>query len=126
MGELDRLAPASVAIGAGRRLRVDYRPDQPTAHVRIQDMFGTDEHPTVAGGRVPLVLQLLSPAGRPVQVTADLPGFWAGSYAAVRKELAGRYPKHRWPADPGNPANVVAIRSRNRPGDETDPPYRGR
>ena len=126
MGELDRLAPASVAIGAGRRLRVDYRPDQPTARARIQDLFGINEHPAVAGGRVPLVLQLLSPAGRPVQVTADLPGFWAGSYAAVRKELAGRYPKHRWPTDPADPANVVAIRSRNRPGGETDPPYRGR
>jgi ATP-dependent helicase HrpB len=57
-------------------------------------------HPTVAAGRVPIVLNLLSPAGRPVQITSDLRGFWAGSYAAVRKDLAGRYPKHDWPIDP--------------------------
>jgi ATP-dependent helicase HrpB len=98
--ELDILAPTMLEIGPRRRLRVDYRTDQPTAAARIQDLFGTERHPTVAGGQVPVVLHLLSPAGRPVQVTADLPGFWAGSYAVVRKEMAGRYPKHRWPADP--------------------------
>jgi ATP-dependent helicase HrpB len=68
--------------------------------VRVQDLFGTAVHPTVAAGTVPVVVQLLSPAGRPVQVTADLPGFWAGTWADVRKEMAGRYPKHAWPADP--------------------------
>ena len=70
--------------------------------VRVQDVFGVTEHPTVAGGRVPLTLALLSPADRPIQVTADLPGFWTGSWADVRKDLAGRYPKHRWPDDPGD------------------------
>ena len=70
--------------------------------VRVQDVFGVTEHPTIAGGRVPLTIALLSPADRPIQVTADLPGFWTGSWAAVRKDLAGRYPKHRWPADPGS------------------------
>ena len=75
----------------------------PTARpraVRVQDVFGVTEHPTLAGGTVPLTLALLSPADRPIQVTADLPGFWAGSWADVRKDLAGRYPKHRWPENP--------------------------
>jgi ATP-dependent helicase HrpB len=66
----------------------------------VQDLFGVDRHPCVADGRVPIVLELLSPADRPLQVTSDLPGFWAGSWAEVRKEMAGRYPKHHWPADP--------------------------
>ena len=100
LAELDVLAPASVAINPRRNLRIDYSTGQPTVEARIQDLFGTTRHPTIAAGRAPLVLQLLSPAGRPVQVTADLPGFWTGSYAAVRKEMAGRYPKHLWPLDP--------------------------
>ena len=68
--------------------------------MRVQDAFGTTTHPTVGG--VPVVLSLLSPAGRPIQVTADLPGFWSGSWSEVRKDMAGRYPKHPWPADPAN------------------------
>ena len=68
--------------------------------MRVQDLFGTTVHPAVAKGRVPLVVHLLSPAGRPVQVTSDLPGFWAGSWSEVRKDMAGRYPKHDWPLDP--------------------------
>ncbi len=103
LAELEVLAPTSVPIAASRRLRVDYGTDPPSAAARIQDLFRVATHPTIAGGRIPLVLHLLSPAGRPVQVTADLPGFWAGSYAAVRKEMAGRYPKHRWPLDPQAP-----------------------
>ena len=75
--------------------RIDYTAERPTVSVRVQDVFGVTEHPTVAGGRVPLTIALLSPADRPIQVTADLPGFWTGSWAAVRKDLAGRYPKHR-------------------------------
>ncbi|HET7720893.1 MAG TPA: ATP-dependent helicase C-terminal domain-containing protein, partial [Acidimicrobiales bacterium] len=98
--ELDRIAPTSLTVASGRQVTVDYTGPQPTVAVRVQDLFGTAVHPTVAGGRVPVVLQLLSPAGRPVQVTADLPGFWAGTWADVRKEMAGRYPKHSWPADP--------------------------
>ena len=103
--ELDRLAPRSLVVAGGRPVTVDYGGEGPSAAVRVQDLFGTTVHPTVGGGRVPVVLHLLSPAGRPVQVTADLPGFWAGSWAAVRKEMAGRYPKHSWPLDPaGAPA----------------------
>lgn len=96
--ELDVLAPPSLDLPTGRSVRIDYAEDQPSARVRVQDLFGTTVHPT-AGGR-PIVLHLLSPADRPIQVTADLPGFWAGTWAEVRKELAGRYPKHQWPADP--------------------------
>jgi len=98
--ELDRMAPPTLRVASGRTVAIDYSGDQPVAAVRVQDLFGTDRHPTVAAGRVPVVLQLLSPARRPVQVTADLPGFWAGTWAEVRKEMAGRYPKHAWPADP--------------------------
>ncbi len=103
-GDLDRLAPQHVAVAGGRRVALDYgagRPgDPPVLAVRVQDMFGTSATPTVAGGRVPVVLHLLSPAGRPVQVTSDLAGFWSGSWREVRKEMAGRYPKHAWPEDP--------------------------
>ncbi|MEO6652332.1 MAG: ATP-dependent helicase HrpB [Ilumatobacteraceae bacterium] len=95
--ELDELAPSRLELATGRSVAIDYSGDEPTASVRVQDLFGTTTHPT-AGGR-PIVLHLLSPADRPVQVTADLPGFWAGTWADVRKDLAGRYPKHRWPVD---------------------------
>jgi ATP-dependent helicase HrpB len=98
--ELDRVAPATIALGSGRRVPVDYSGDQPSIAARVQELFGTTTHPTVADGRVPLVVRLLSPAGRPLQVTSDLPGFWTGSWASVRKEMAGRYPKHAWPLDP--------------------------
>jgi len=97
--QLDRLAPAHLTMN-DRQVTIDYSGPQPTVAVRVQDLFGTSVHPTVAGGKVPVVLQLLSPAGRPVQVTADLPGFWAGTWGEVRKEMAGRYPKHAWPVDP--------------------------
>jgi ATP-dependent helicase HrpB len=96
-GDLDRLAPPLLHLPTGRSVPIHYD-DGPSAAVRVQDLFGTTVHPT-AGGR-PIVLQLLSPADRPLQVTADLPGFWAGSWREVRKEMAGRYPKHRWPEDP--------------------------
>jgi len=70
---------------------------------RLQDLLGTDTHPTVGIERVPVTVELLSPAGRPLQRTSDLPGFWRGSYAAVRAEMRGRYPKHRWPERPWEP-----------------------
>ena len=97
-GRLDELAPIDLELPSGRTVPIDYSGEQPDASVRVQDLFGVVRHPT-AGGR-PVRLHLLSPADRPIQVTADLPGFWAGSWADVRKELAGRYPKHQWPDDP--------------------------
>ena len=99
---LDELAPSTLAIANNRSASIDYGRDVPTASVRVQDLFGVRTHPCVAGGRVPLALELLSPADRPVQITRDLPGFWAGTWTEVRKEMAGRYPKHQWPADPAN------------------------
>jgi len=104
---LDELAPTRIELASGRSLALDYASavaegTAPVVRVRVQDLFGTKVHPTIADGRVPLVLHLLSPADRPVQVTADLPGFWAGSWADVRKDMAGRYPKHQWPDDPAN------------------------
>ncbi len=97
---LDRLAPTHVAVPSGSRLPIDYSGEAPVLAVRLQEMFGARETPAVAAGRVPLLLHLLSPAGRPLQVTRDLAGFWSGSYPAVRSEMRGRYPKHPWPEDP--------------------------
>lgn len=99
--QLDRLAPTHVTVPSGSHIRIDYEtPDAPILAVRLQEMFGCKETPRVAGGRVPLMLHLLSPAKRPVQVTQDLASFWATTYQEVRKELRGRYPKHPWPDDP--------------------------
>jgi ATP-dependent helicase HrpB len=98
--ELDEIAPRHLDLPNGRSVPIDYSADQPVASVRVQDLFGTTVHPT-AGGRA-IVLHLLSPADRPIQITADLPGFWGGSWTDVRKDLAGRYPKHRWPDDPAS------------------------
>ncbi len=98
---LDAEAPARFETPAGSSLAIDYESDGgPALDVRLQEMFGEAKHPTIANGRVPLSLRLLSPAHRPVQTTKDLPGFWRGSYAAVRGEMRGRYPKHPWPEDP--------------------------
>jgi ATP-dependent helicase HrpB len=98
---LDRLAPEAVTLPTGTRQGVDYAdPAAPVLAVRVQALFGLDRHPAIADGRVPLVLHLLSPAGRPLQVTRDLPGFWRGAWAEVRKEMRGRYPRHPWPDDP--------------------------
>ena len=102
VAELDRLLPTSTTVASGRSVEITYDGDQPSMAVRPQDLFGTTEHPTVAAGRIPIVVHLLSPAGRPIQVTADLPGFWAGSWSEVRKDMAGRYPKHDWPLDPAS------------------------
>ncbi|GGB43490.1 ATP-dependent helicase HrpB [Tistrella bauzanensis] len=97
---LDQAAPERVTVPSGRSHAVDYATDPPVLAVKLQEMFGAAEGPRVADGRVALLVHLLSPAGRPVQVTADLAGFWTGSYAQVRGELRGRYPKHPWPDDP--------------------------
>ena len=96
-GDLDTIVPQTLALPSGRTVPVDYAGEQPDAFVRVQDLFGVTVHPTAGG--TPIRLHLLSPADRPIQVTADLPGFWAGSWAEVRKDMAGRYPKHHWPID---------------------------
>jgi ATP-dependent helicase HrpB len=96
--QLDRLAPPHFTTPLGRKVPIDYGPEQPEISVRLQEMFGVTQHPDIAG--VPLKVTLLSPAQRPVQVTMDLPGFWASSYADVRKDMRGRYPRHPWPEDP--------------------------
>ncbi len=98
---LDRLAPEHVTLARGRRARVRYDPGRPPRVAsRLQDFFGMTDGPRAGGGRVPLVLELLAPSGRPVQVTTDLAGFWERHYPAVRRELKRRYPKHAWPQDP--------------------------
>lgn len=95
---VDRLAPPAFRTPLGRKVPVDYPEDGPEIELRLQELFGVTEHPQAAG--VPIKITLLSPAQRPVQVTRDLPGFWAGSYADVRKDMKARYPKHPWPEDP--------------------------
>ncbi len=98
---LDQLAPTHIRVPGGSRLPIDYTdPQAPVLAVRIQEVFGLMETPCIGGGRVPLTLHLLSPARRPVQVTRDLAGFWSRTYAEVKKDLKGRYPKHHWPDDP--------------------------
>jgi ATP-dependent helicase HrpB len=100
--DLGRVVPTRVTIASGRDVAVDYDRDPPAIAVRAQELYGTTVHPTVAQGRVPLTVEVLSPAGRPIQVTADLPAFWSGSWAAVRKDMISAYPKHDWPADPAS------------------------
>ncbi len=98
---LDAEAPTHFTAPTGSSVPIDYEAEQgPTVSIRVQELFGLAQHPAIAGGRVPLVIELLSPAHRPVQVTRDLPGFWRGSYADVKAEMRGRYPKHPWPDDP--------------------------
>jgi ATP-dependent helicase HrpB len=98
---LDAEAPTHFAAPSGSSVPIDYEAEEgPKLSIRVQELFGLDRHPAIAGGRVPLVVELLSPAHRPVQVTRDLPGFWRGSYAAVKAEMKGRYPRHPWPDDP--------------------------
>lgn len=97
---IDRLAPVAITAPTGTKLTVDYDGAQPSVAVRLQELFGLDQHPVVGPDRTPLLIELLSPAGRPVQTTADLPGFWRTSYADVRKDMRGRYPRHPWPENP--------------------------
>jgi len=98
--QLDRWAPTHIEVPSGSRRPIDYSGDAPVLAVRLQEMFGAVDTPVIADGRLPLLLHLLSPAGRPAQITQDLAGFWRNSYPAVKKELKGRYPKHYWPDDP--------------------------
>ncbi|MBS1168019.1 MAG: hrpB [Proteobacteria bacterium] len=99
--EMDRLMPSHFEAPTGSRVPIDYGADGgPAIEIRVQELFGLDRHPAIAGGRVPLTLVLTSPAHRPIQTTKDLPGFWRGSWKDVAKDLKGRYPKHPWPEDP--------------------------
>jgi ATP-dependent helicase HrpB len=110
---LEREAPTHFEAPTGTMLAIDYEAEQgPTIAVRLQELFGLNTHPSIAKGAVPLVLELLSPAHRPVQVTRDLPGFWRGSYAAVRSDLRGRYPRHPWPEDPSSAMPTRRVKPR--------------
>ncbi len=100
LAEMDRLAPASFETPLGRKAPIDYDGAVPAIEVRLQEMFGVTVHPLVGAARMPLRITLLSPARAPVQVTTDLPRFWATSYADVRKDMRGAYPRHPWPEDP--------------------------
>ncbi|SHI03264.1 ATP-dependent helicase HrpB [Bradyrhizobium erythrophlei] len=110
---LEREAPTHFEAPTGTQLAIDYEAEQgPTIAVRLQELFGLNTHPSIAKGKIPLVLELLSPAHRPVQVTRDLPGFWRGSYAAVRSDLRGRYPRHPWPEDPASAMPTRRVKPR--------------
>jgi len=110
--ELDRLAPTRMEVPSGSHMTIRYEGDEPTVEVRLQECFGLMETPKVAGGRVPIVMTLLSPAQRPVQITKDLAGFWKEGYRLVRKDMRGRYPKHYWPEDPFSAVATRRVRPR--------------
>lgn len=109
--ELERLAPERWAVPSGSSVAIDYRQSPPVLAVKLQEMFGCDETPSIAEGRISLVVHLLSPAERPLQITQDLAGFWRNGYAQVRREMRGRYPKHPWP---DNPLDAPATRATRR------------
>jgi ATP-dependent helicase HrpB len=111
---LDAEAPTHFEAPTGTRVPIDYEAEGgPKISIRVQELFGLNRHPAIAGGKVPLLIELLSPAHRPVQMTSDLPGFWRGSYAAVRAEMRGRYPKHPWPENPGAATPTRRAKPRN-------------
>ncbi len=110
--ELDELAPTHLSVPSGSRIRIDYSEEVPVLAVKLQELFGLAVGPTVCGGRIPILLHLLSPAGRPIQVTRDLTGFWDGEYQQVKKELKGRYPKHPWPDDPWSAVPTSRLKPR--------------
>jgi len=111
MQALDRAAPAHFETPLGRHIPIDYSGEHPEISLRLQEMFGQTTHPMV--GHTPLRVTLLSPAGRPLQTTMDIPGFWASSYADVRKDMRGRYPKHPWPEDPTQADPTLRAKPRN-------------
>ncbi|MEO3788315.1 ATP-dependent helicase HrpB [Actinocorallia sp. B10E7] len=116
---LEELAPERIAVPSGSRIRVDYSGERPVLAVKLQELFGWVEAPALAGGRVALLVHLLSPAGRPAAVTADLESFWREGYRAVRAELRGRYPRHPWPEDPASAVPTArAGRALNRASDD--------
>jgi ATP-dependent helicase HrpB len=106
-------APTHFHAPTGNAHPIDYDgPAAPALSIRVQELFGLKQHPSIAGGRLPLTLNLLSPAHRPIQITRDLPGFWAGSWGAVKSEMKGRYPRHVWPDDPANAAPTARAKPR--------------
>jgi ATP-dependent helicase HrpB len=110
---LDAEAPTHFAAPTGSQAAVDYdAAGGPAIAIRVQELFGLRDHPALARGRVPLTLHLLSPAHRPIQITKDLPGFWRGSWAAVKVEMKGRYPRHSWPDDPAAAAPTTRAKPR--------------
>ena len=113
---LDRLAPASWSAPTGTALAIDYSGAAPSVSVRLQELFGLGSHPAIGPDRVPLLVELLSPAGRPVQMTTDIPGFWTNTYAEVRRDLRGRYPRHPWPENPAEAAPTRRAKPRGRAG----------
>ncbi len=102
MADLDRLLPTHFAAPTGQAVPIDYSGEQPVVRLKVQNLFGLKNHPAVLGGQMPLLMELLSPAGRPLQLTGNLPGFWQNAWADVRADMRGRYPKHDWPDDPAN------------------------
>ncbi len=113
--ELEELLPQAIEIPSGRLAKLDYSSGEPVLAVKLQELFGAASTPSVLGGRLPVTVQLLSPAGRPAAITQDLAGFWSGAYQEVRKELRGRYPRHPWPEDPANtPATALTKRALQR------------
>jgi ATP-dependent helicase HrpB len=112
---LNREAPERLRVPSGSRVRLEYEPGEPPAlAVKIQELFGMAESPTVAGGRIRVKVHLLAPNGRPQQITDDLESFWASTYHQVRAELRGRYPKHHWPEDPLTAEPTTRTRPRHR------------
>lgn len=110
---VDELAPTHYEAPTGNRHAIDYEcAGAPALHIRVQELFGLSTHPAIASGRLPLTLHLLSPAHRPIQITRDLPGFWAGSWSAVKAEMRGRYPRHPWPDDPARAAPTTRAKPR--------------
>ncbi len=110
---LEQEAPTHFEAPTGNRYAIDYETaGAPALHIRVQELFGLTQHPSIANGKLPLTLHLLSPAHRPIQITRDLPGFWKGSWAAVKADMKGRYPRHPWPDDPA--AAVATARAKRR------------
>ena len=116
LAEIDRLAPTRMVVPEGSHMKIDYSVEPPVLAVKLQMMFGSTVTPAVGAGTVPLTIHLLSPAGRPVQITQDLIGFWDGSYDLVKKEMKGRYPRHPWP---DNPREAVATAKTTKRFNET-------
>jgi ATP-dependent helicase HrpB len=109
---LDELAPLKCKLPSGNQCKIDYLQSPPALKMKLQEMFGARRTPQVAQGKVSLMLHLLSPAQRPLQITQDIEGFWSGSYQEIKKEMKGRYPKHPWPDEPWNEKATAFTKAR--------------